>query len=779
MNDIRVTSNYLRKNLLDKNKKILRLEPKVQDLPNNVLPLRIRWLDRYILPAEQLTRSDVRKVPFKQVNIQKILGTDFTPYTTQVRAWQAMLEGHAVFVVSGTGSGKTYAIIFGILEQLLRDDSTHCLIMFPMKALAQDQEAHLRELCTQFNLTVQRYDSSISLQVKAKIRETPGNLLIITPDTLLGTLSGTKNEEWHEYLVKSAVVWIDEFHAMSGTLGTALCYLIRILHALHPAMRVYCTSATLANVREIASYFPYPTTIIEGGSRHGTIRIHIGSIQEFPKVLELVLRDRGQFLIFIENKRKIESLMTKLDLFSRHLERYHADLPDTERHLILRKFINKELKGLLCTSAISLGVNIPSVRNIVLYGFPRSFALLFQELGRGTREYNSMGNLYLLLDDSKLIDNYYLKHLANLKADVLSYRSEPMVIDLLNDRILRGMVLFTIKIGITTPSALQQIFKEAQAQGRLELTLTWLLTLGYITKTKETYSYLADTANPFLFEFIMNLRPGFPKFKIMTVQADEKLELGYINAEDIPYCACKGNYITIAHHCYAIQEIDVYRRELYVDEIEERFISKNQVMTTVSLVKELKFKTLAGGVKIQLADFRVQVKPECIQNFRVVKQESCGKYIEVPLDPAAPSQFGPNFELNFTTRGLMLELPLNPEKPLSESVLYQLAQLMLKNAMVLINISEHEVDCYQDILENRVYFLDRSCPTGVSQQLYAHAEVILRKTYQVLAACPCEHGCEKCAIPVEANYLMPNFQSVDLYRKQELLTLLREVLVCE
>ncbi len=754
----------------------------MRDRESNGLTLQIQWLDRFHLAAEQLARGDLREVPFRQLNVQKVLGRDFIPYKTQVHAWQEILNENTVFVVSGTGSGKTYAILLGILEKLLKNSSEHCLVMFPMKALAQDQEVQLRNLCAQFNFTVQRYDSSVDPEVKAKIRETPGELLIITPDTLLGSLSGSKNEKWRKYLASSSMIWIDEFHAMSGTLGTALCYLLRILHELQPTLRIYCTSATLANVYEIVRQFPSPPTIIEGGSQHGDIRIHVGTVYQFPKVLELVLRDTGQFLLFLEHKRKIEEIMAELSLFSRHVERYHADLPDGERHLILEKFRKKELKGLLCTSALGLGINIPSVRNIILYRFPRSFSLLFQEMGRGTREYNTSGNLYLLLDDTRLIDTYYLHHLPELKADIFSYQSEPVILDLLNTRILRGMILFAVKMGLTTLTTLRRVFKEAQDKGHLERSLTWLLTRGYISKKQEEYSFLPTSATPFLFDFILNLRPGFPKFKIVQLvpQTGEKLELGYITAEEIPYRACRGNYFSKARCCYAIQAIDIHRREIHVVENEEHYVSKNQVLTTLTLVTEIKFKTIERGVQVQLAEFRVQIRPQDIRNFRVLQTKLGESYPEPSFAPKPTNRIGRSFELNFTTKGVLLEFSLSQTKEMSESVLYQLAKLMLKVAVLLVNVSENEVDCFQDFCSHRLYFLDRSGPTGVSQQLYTHMEAILRKTYQILVTCPCENGCEKCAIPLQGNYLMPNFQSNDPYRKKELLTLLREVLLdCE
>ena len=751
-------------------KKRKRFSPAKRDPTEKKWQVRVHWLLRFLIEAERLEIGDLSKAPFEILDVERMLGRDFVPHAIQNQAWVAIYNRQFLFLVSGTGSGKTMGIIPGIIEALLKNMDAHCQIIYPMKALAQDQEWRLREWCSEHEITVQRYDSSIPKKVKEKIRRNPGDILIITPDTLMGSIVATQNEEWHAYLTTPSMIWVDEFHAMSGTLGTALSYLVRILHNLHPALRVFFTSATLANVAEIVKFFPQSPEVVKGGSRHGKIKFYVGTIKDLEAVMEVVLHDEGQFLLFIENKRLIEELITKNDLLARRVNQYHADLPDSERHLILSKFSKRELRGLLCTSAVSLGVDIPGVKNIVLYGFPRSFSLLFQEMGRGTRDFESSGRVFLLLDDSKLIDSYYCTHLEELEKDIRTYRSDPMIIDLLNEKILRGMVLFAIKLGLGTRERLAQVFKEASSAGKLEQTVTWLLIKGFISKNKEGYIYFKEPANHFLLNFISNLRPGFPKFKILTQMNDEEVELGSINAENIPHRACKGNYYNRENRCFLIKEIDADKREIRAEEIEEHFVSRNQVSTSVSMIDELKFKKTLE-LKIRLADFRVQVRPEALQNFKVIKNV----VNEVPEKVVHPNP-RENFNLEFDTRGLTLEIDSSQLLRLSQSVLYQLSKILLRNAAVMINVSENEVDCYQNLDWKMLYFLDRSCPTGVCQQLYENIEAILKKTYQVLASCSCDGGCDKCSIPIESNYLIPQFQSEDRYNKDEMLEVLRRCL---
>jgi ATP-dependent helicase YprA (DUF1998 family) len=735
------------------------------------MEIQIRWYNRFIIEAEDLARDTLDHAPFQVVDIRKVLWEEFVPYKIQTRAWTTIiLDDSFLLLGSGTGSGKTEAIVWGMLDRLLAKRTTHCLIMYPMKALAQDQETRLRHQCSELDLTIQRYDSSVSAKAKAMIRENPGEILIITPDTLMGSIVGTHNERWYNHLTKPQMIWVDEFHATGGTLGTALIYLIRVLHHCNRLLRVFLTSATLPNIHELARLLPHTTTVLEGKSIHGTIRFHVGPIEVFREIMDLVLLDEGQFLVFIENKQEIERLMRINAQFSPLLDRYHADLPDDERQLILTKFERREIKGLLCTSAISLGVDISSVKTIILYRFPRSFALLFQEMGRGMRTFEATGNVYLLLDETKMADNYYRRHLQELIADIHAYRVEPMVIDLLNEWILRGMVLFAIKLGMNRQQDLIQGFQEAHRIGKLEQILTWLLIKGFVSKSKGEFSYLDEYANDFLLEFLLNLRPGFPKFQIMTRENEKEMVLGFIGAEDIPFRACKGNYIFREGGSYLVNGINYNKRILQVVAKAKRCISKNIVSTTVNMCDELKFKAI-GEVEIRLANFKVQVKPARLRNYQIITP-----YYELLDTEEDPGEYLGNYVLDFKTRGLVLKFSDDSEDPPSRMALYQLSKVLLKTAVLLIDISEGEVDCYQNHDQGLCYFLDRSCPTGVSEQLYEKLEFLLRKTQQIVENCGCERGCDRCVIPVESNFLNPNVGSEDPYRKDELLSLLKRCL---
>ncbi|MHA1321890.1 MAG: hypothetical protein ACTSRL_03760 [Candidatus Helarchaeota archaeon] len=114
-------------------------------------------------------------------------------------------------------------------------------------------------------------------------------------------------------------------------------------------------------------------------------------------------------------------------------------------------------------------------------------------------------------------------------------------------------------LGCTTHEHLSEVFPEAEDRQRLEAVEVWLLIHGFVTKTKGVYTYYKEEADRFLLEFLQTLRPSFPKYKLLTANDGQMRHVGDLSSENIPYCACKGNYYLIGEQCYLIQAIDSYR----------------------------------------------------------------------------------------------------------------------------------------------------------------------------------------------------------------------------
>ncbi|MFW9878295.1 MAG: helicase-related protein, partial [Candidatus Thorarchaeota archaeon] len=441
-----------------------------------------------------------------------------------------------------------------------------------------------------------------------------------------------------------------------------------------------------------------------------------------------------------------------------------------KRILILDKLRDGKLKGLLCTSALGQGIDIPHINNIMIYKMPRNFSTLLQEFNRGTRNPDSVGNVFLLLDDQKLIDNFFIENPERLQEKIENFEVEPMSIDLLNERILGGMILYAIRLGIETRGKLKIIFKEAENISKLDKILTRLMAKGLISKFKDKYIFKSEYSNNFLYNFLSNLRTGFPRYKVISKSLEDENELGYIGSQSIPFRNCVGNYYEENHSCYLIKRIDKAQQEIYVERVSKYRVSGNQVSTQVVMMSELQLKEFKN-FKLRLGEFKVTVLPELIQNFRI---ENNLRKIDQSIDP---KQFGDEFILNFETTGLLIEFNFIDDGLLDGSVLYQLSSIFLANAVFLININQNEVDHFQEYDRKFIYFLDRAGPTGVSKQIFEHFEYILEETMRILESCGCySEGCDKCCIPIQSNYLMPNYSSDDKYRRHEMIDLLKRCL---
>ena len=106
----------------------------------------IRFLHRFTLRPNSIPRAAPIVWPFDHINTNDFALKQFNPYSVQLDAWILIKNGKSMILNWGTGSGKTEAVIFPILDRL-KKSAAHCLVLYPMKGLAQDQRIRLQRLC--------------------------------------------------------------------------------------------------------------------------------------------------------------------------------------------------------------------------------------------------------------------------------------------------------------------------------------------------------------------------------------------------------------------------------------------------------------------------------------------------------------------------------------------------------------------------------------------------------------------------------------------------------
>jgi DEAD/DEAH box helicase domain-containing protein len=177
-------------------------------------------------------------------------------YTHQVEAIELALAGRSCAVVTPTASGKSLCYLIPVLDAIAKVPESTAILMYPTKALAQDQLTELRELsdAAELDLRTFTYDGDTPPGARSALRQA-GQVVLTNPDMLhAGILP--HHTQWVRLFRGLRYVVFDELHTYRGVFGSHVANLIRRLDricAFYGAKPTYiCCSATIANPKELA-----------------------------------------------------------------------------------------------------------------------------------------------------------------------------------------------------------------------------------------------------------------------------------------------------------------------------------------------------------------------------------------------------------------------------------------------------------------------------------------------------------------------------------------------
>ena len=330
------------------------------------------------------------------------------PQPFQRQCWRAYLNGESGLLQVPTGSGKTYAAVLGPIAELLAEpdpEGLRLLVITPLRALSRDLALAIQEPITAMGwpLRLALRNGDTSSHERAKQLRRPPQILITTPESLAVLLSNPAAPQLFRQL--QAVV-LDEWHELIGSKRGSQCELcLSWLRRLRPALRTWAISATIGNLEEAAH--AALGLVAEGGSPprllHANLRrttrirsLLPDSIDGFPWGGHLGLRMHEQLvaaldpristLLFTNTRNQAERwhqcLRYACPEMGEALALHHSAIDRASREAIEAGVKEGEIRWVVCTSSLDLGVDFQPVEQVVQIGSARNLARLLQRAGR-------------------------------------------------------------------------------------------------------------------------------------------------------------------------------------------------------------------------------------------------------------------------------------------------------------------------------------------------------------------------------------------------------------
>src|ERR1700691_644135 len=359
------------------------------------------------------------------------------PTPAQERAWPALQEGRDVLVAAPTGSGKTFAAFLAAIDSLVKEglggglpDETRLVYVSPLKALSNDIQRNLdaplsgiREELAALNLpdvairaVVRTGDTSQS--ERAGMRRKPPHIVVTTPESLyilLGSQSG------RDMLAACRTVIVDEIHAIAGNKrGAHLALSLERLQALTGSALIRVgLSATQKPIEEVAKFLtgahPVRCTIVDSGHvRRRDLALEVppapleavmsGEVwtQVYDRLALLVLEHRTT-LVFVNTRRMVERVARHLSerVGEENVAAHHGSLARERRLNAEQRLKRGDLKVLVATASLELGIDIGDVDLVCQVGSTRSINAFLQRVGRAGHSVGgiSKGRLFPLSRD--------------------------------------------------------------------------------------------------------------------------------------------------------------------------------------------------------------------------------------------------------------------------------------------------------------------------------------------------------------------------------------------
>jgi len=491
--------------------------------------------------------------------LQKIVKKRFKePTLPQKLGIPPILSGENVLLIAQTGTGKTESGMLPIFNLWMDKKPKPISILYitPLRALNRDMLYRLNWWAEEIGMDISVRHGDTTQYVRKMQAEVPPDCLITTPETLQAILPAKK---MGEHLKNVEFIVVDEVHEIfDSKRGIQLSMALeRLKEKTEKEPQIIGLSATVGSPEKIANFLSggKPIRIVKATtSKELSIKVItpktkkqdadtakkiVAGVETSARVRTIsdMIKAHASTLIFTNTRDFAEILSSRLKVLDPKLpiETHHSSLSKEVRIRAEKRFKRENLKALIATSSLELGIDIGSIDYIIQYMSPRQTARILQRIGRSGHEINRLSEgVIISTDDDDVFEAAVIARRA-LNEELEPLRFHEKALDVLAHQIV-GLTMDNYKIDVNRAYEIvkkaypyrdltKEEFLEVCEQLR-EIGLVWLN--GYIKKRKNGLLYyftnlstIPDTKNYKIINTLTNEPVGSLDEEFVALHGDQ------------------------------------------------------------------------------------------------------------------------------------------------------------------------------------------------------------------------------------------------------------------
>lgn len=674
-------------------------------------------------------------------------------YLHQQECYRAVAAGRDTVITTPTASGKSLAYNLPVLDALLKDRDAKALYLFPTKALSQDQVKMLEDFSLS-ELKLYIYDGDTPSSIRQAARKN-GRLIVTNPD-MLHTGILPNHPKWVKIFDGLRFIVLDELHTYRGVFGSHLSHvmkrLLRVARFYDSSPVFIASSATIANPENLFEKITSRTPLHVSnsgsplGEKHYIIYnpplvnpvqgIRRGVVLESYGLARRFIESGNATIVFARSRLNTEIVLSYLKKWmpstAGRVEGYRGGYLPSERRRIEEGLKSGEIRGIVSTNALELGIDIGSLDVSIMAGYPGSVSSFHQQAGRSGRK--DTLSVSVLVCSNGPLDQYIAAHPEYL----MEKTPEAALINPSNIYILVDQIKCA---AFEIPFALKERFGEENVSDILD----YLEEKEVLHREDGNYHW-QDRSYPAENVSIRSAEIG--NFIIVEYAGRAKRVIGEVDRASVPMLLHENAVYIHGSQQYLVTRLDWDKQIAYVERSTVNYYTDSLTKTDIQILEKNIVEQFTC-YQAFLADVLVRTLAAKYKKIKFGTHENIG-YGDINLPPT-----------EIHTRSLILSfenaLFANLSREEGENLLLSVSNLLRNISPLYVMTDIRDIGSAENLRQQviglpTVFLFDRyPGGVGLADRLFEVTHELLRASHQRIQECTCRNGCPSCVGPERFN----------------------------